>query len=82
MSLVSFNENRGDIVKNCIEENDYKIARTVEKKVNSELNKKSVENGQLRENVDYLNKKIKLLYMLIIFILLVFIALLFYYFIS
>ena len=81
MSLVSFNENREDIVKNCIEENDYKIARTVEKKVNSELNKKIVENEQLRENVDNLNKKIKLLYVLIIFILLVCIALLFYYFI-
>ena len=58
MSLDSFNENKEYIVKNRIEENNYKLARNVEKKVNSEWNKKIAENEQLKGNMDDLNKKI------------------------
>ena len=95
MTLDSFNKNRGYIVENRIEENNHKLARDVEKKINNELNKKlagnkqlesngnnfnniTMENKQLKANVNDLNKKVKLLILLIIFILLVFIVLLFY----
>ena len=81
VSLDSINENREYIANNQIEENNYKLARNVEKKVNSEWDKKIAENEKLKSNVDVLNKKIKLLYVLIIIILLVLFALLFYYFI-
>ena len=57
MSLVSFNEIREDIVKNRIGENDYIIARNVEKKVNSELNYYKEENNKLKEQYELLYKE-------------------------
>lgn len=46
MSLDSFNEDKENIVESRIEEKYHKIARNIEKKVNS-MNKKTKENKQL-----------------------------------